>query len=258
MIQQETRLKVADNSGAKELLCIRVAGGHYRKYASVGDIITATVKSAQLNLRYCTITAPIDGRTGSLMVQPGNLVKANDVAMVVINQVNPIYVNFTVPQSYLPTIKKNMGTGKLPVRVKVPDDLGPAEQGVLVFVDNSVDAATGTIRLRGTFQNELDRLWPGLFVSAVLRLSEQPNTTVVPAAAITTGPDGQIVYVVKSDRSVEARSVVTTRTIEGSAVIDKGLQVGETIVIDGQLRLVPGSRVDIKNNLTEAVPKPAS
>jgi membrane fusion protein, multidrug efflux system len=234
-------------------------------FASVADASEAivksdeaTVKSAQLNLRYCTITAPIDGRTGSLMVQPGNLVKANDVAMVVINQVNPIYVNFTVPQSYLPAIKKNMGTGKLAVRVKVPDDLGPAEQGVLVFVDNSVDATTGTIRLRGTFQNERDRLWPGLFVSAVLRLSEQPNTTVVPAAAITNGPDGQIVYVVKSDRSVEARSVVTTRTIEGSAVIDKGLQVGETIVIDGQLRLVPGSRVDIKNNLTGAVPGPAS
>jgi membrane fusion protein, multidrug efflux system len=212
----------------------------------------AAVKAAQLNLGYCTITAPIDGRTGSLMVQPGNLVKASDVAMVVINQINPIYVNFTVPQSYLPEVKKNMAKGKLPVRVAVPDDARPPEQGALVFVDNAVDASTGTIRLRAVFQNASDRLWPGLFVNAVLRLSERLNATVVPSQAITSSPDGQIVYVVKSDRTVDARPVVTTRTIEGAAVIDKGLQVGETIVIDGQLRLVPGAKVDIKNNHSES------
>jgi multidrug efflux system membrane fusion protein len=208
----------------------------------------AAVKAAQLNLGYCTITAPIEGRTGSLMIQPGNLVKASDVAMVVINQINPIYVNFTVPQSYLPEVKRNMANGKLQVMVTVPDDAGPQEQGVLVFMDNAVEASTGTIRLRAAFQNSRDRLWPGLFVSTVLRLSEQPNTTVVPAPAITTGPNGQVVYVVKSDRTVEARPVVTSRTFAGAAVIDQGLQAGETVVIDGQLRLVPGARVDIKNS----------
>jgi len=212
----------------------------------------AAVRAAELNLGYCTITAPIDGYTGSLMVQPGNLVRASDVAMVVINQINPIYVNFTVPQSYLPEVKRNMAKGKLPVTVAVPNDAGPPEQGVLVFVDNAVDAATGTIRLRATFQNSRDRLWPGLFVSAVLRLSEQPNTTVVPAQAVTTGADGQIVYVVKSDGTVESRRVVTSRTVEGAAVIEQGLRAGETVVVDGQLRLVPGSRVDIKNSVTEA------
>jgi multidrug efflux system membrane fusion protein len=218
----------------------------------------AAVKAAQLNLEYCTITAPIDGRTGTVMIQPGNLVKASDVAMVVINQINPIYVNFTVPQSYLPAVKKNMAKGKLPVMVAVPDDDGPPEQGVLVFVDNSIEAATGTIRLRAAFQNSRDRLWPGLFVSTVLRLSEQPNTTVVPASAITTGPDGQLVYVVKPDRTVEGRRVLTSRSIGGSAVIDKGLQAGETVVIDGQLRLVPGAKVDIKNSLTQTAGEPES
>ena len=218
----------------------------------------AAVKAAQLNLRYCTITAPIDGHTGSLMVQPGNLVKASDVAMVVINQINPVYVNFTVPQSYLPDVKKNMAKGKLQVMVAVPDDEGPPEQGVLVFVDNSVEASTGTIRLRATFQNSRDRLWPGLFVNVVLRLSEQPNSTVVPAQAVTTGPDGQLVYVVKPDRTVEGRRVLTSRSIGGSAVIDKGLQAGETVVIDGQLRLVPGAKVDIKNSLTQTAGEPGS
>jgi len=216
----------------------------------------AAIRAAQLNLEYCTITAPIAGRTGSLMVQPGNLVRANDVAMVVINQINPIYVNFTVPQNSLADVKRNMAKGRLRVMVEVPNDPGPAEQGSLVFVDNAVDATTGTIRLRATFQNSRDRLWPGLFVNVVLRLSEQPNAIVVPAQAVTASPDGQIVYVVKPDGTVEARRVVTNRTVEGAAVIEQGLQAGETVVIDGQLRLVPGARVDIKNNMTEAATPP--
>jgi multidrug efflux system membrane fusion protein len=211
----------------------------------------AAVKAAQLNLGYCTITAPIDGHTGTVMVQPGNLVKASDVAMVVINQINPIYVNFTVPQSFLPEVKKNMTKGKLQVMATVPDDAGPPEQGVLVFVDNTIEASTGTIRLRAAFGNSRDRLWPGLFVNTVLRLSEQSNTTVVPDSAITTGPDGQLVYVVKPDHTVEGCRVVTNCSIAGAAVIDQGLQAGETVVIDGQLRLVPGAKVDIKNSVTE-------
>ena len=217
----------------------------------------AALKAAQLNLGYCTITA-LDGHTGTVMVQPGNLVKASDVAMVVINQINPIYVNFTVPQSYLPEVKKNMAKGKLQVMATVPDDAGPPEQGDLVFVDNTVDASTGTIRLRAAFQNSRDRLWPGLFVDTVLRLSEQSNTTVVPNSAITTGPDGQLVYVVRPDRTVEGRRVLTNRSIAGAAVIDQGLQAGETVVIDGQLRLVPGAKVDIKNALPETAKAPGN
>jgi multidrug efflux system membrane fusion protein len=207
----------------------------------------AAVKAAKLNLRYCTIISPIDGHTGSLMVQPGNLVKASDVPMVVINQINPVYVDFTVPQNYLSDIKKFMSQGKLSVAAEIPNDKSSPEQGVLVFVDNAVDPATATIRLKATFQNTRDRLWPGLFVNVVLRLSEQRNSTVISAQAVTTTPDGQSVYVVKSDGTVESRKVVSNRTISGSAVIEQGLQEGETVVIDGQLRLVPGARVDIKN-----------
>jgi membrane fusion protein, multidrug efflux system len=218
----------------------------------------AAVRTAQLNLGYCTINSPIDGRTGALMVQPGNLVKASDVPIVVINQINPIYVNFTVPQNYLPDVKRYMAAGKLRAMATVPNDPGPPEQGVLAFVDNSVDSSTGTIRLRATFENSHDRLWPGLFVNVVLRLSEQPNSTVVSAQAITTGQDGPYVYVVKADGTVESRRVMTTRTIAGAAVIDKGLQVGETVVIDGQLRLVPGARVDIKSTPSEGVTVPTS
>ena len=212
----------------------------------------AAVKAAQLNLGYCTITAPIDGRTGSVMVQPGNLVRAGDVAMVVINQINPIYVNFTVPQSYLPELKSNMAKDKLKVMVTVPDDNGPPEEGALVFLDNAVEPTTGTIRLRAAFENTHNRLWPGLFVSAVLRLSEQVNAMVVPAGAVTVGPDGQFVYVVKADLTVESRKVVTNRTIAGAAVIEQGLRAGETVVTDGQLRLVPGSRVSITNKSDES------
>ena len=208
------------------------------------------VKAAKLNLRYCTITAPIAGHTGSLMVQPGNLVKASDAAMVVINQINPVYVNFTVPQNFLPDVKKYMANGKLSVTAEIPNDSGLPEQGVLVFVDNAVDPSTATIRLKANFQNSHDRLWPGLFVNVVLRLSEQRNSTVVSSQAITTTPNGQSVYVVKTDGTVESRRVVTTRTIAGAAVIEQGLQAGETVVTDGQLRLVPGARVDIKNNLS--------
>jgi membrane fusion protein, multidrug efflux system len=218
----------------------------------------AAVRTSQLNLSYCTITAPIDGPTGTLMVQPGNLVRASDVPMVVINQINPVYVNFTVPQSFLPEVKRNMAKGKLPVTVAVPNDTGPPEQGVLVFVDNSIDASTGTIRLRATFQNSRDRLWPGLFVNAVLRLSEQPNTMVVPAQAVTTGPDGPVVYVVKANKTVESRRVVTSRTIAGSSVIEQGLQAGETVVIDGQLRLVPGAKVEFNKQPNGSNPAPVS
>jgi multidrug efflux system membrane fusion protein len=229
--------------------------------ADSADAVVATddaaVKAAKLNLRYCTINAPIDGHTGSLMVQPGNLVKASDVPLVVINQINPIYVDFAVPQNYLTDIKRYMNQGKLSVAAEIPNDSGLPEQGVLVFVDNAVDPSTATIRLKATFQNSRDRLWPGLFVNVVLRLSEQRNSTVVSSQAVTTTPDGQSVYVVKADGTVESRRVVSKRTIAGAAVIDQGLQEGETVVIDGQLRLVPGAKVDIKNKKGESGTVPA-
>jgi multidrug efflux system membrane fusion protein len=208
----------------------------------------ASIKTAELNLEYSTIYSPIDGRTGALMLKPGNLVKVADVPIVVINQVNPIFVNFAVPQQFWPDIKKYMAQGTLHVKATVPKDTGPAEEGTVAFVDNAVDPTTGTIHLRATFTNSQNRLWPGLYVNIVLTLSQQLGATVVPAQAVLEGEKGSFVYVVRSDKRVEPRMIVPVRTIEGETVIEKGLQPGETIVTDGQTRLEPNARVEIKGN----------
>jgi len=207
----------------------------------------AAVKTAELNLEFCTITSPIDGRTGTIMVKAGNLVKVADVPIVVINEVNPIYVNFTVPQQYWPDIKEHVDRGMLRVMATIPQDPGPPVQGTLTFIDNNVDTTTGTIHLRGTFDNQQNRLWPGLFVSILLTLSTQPNATVVPSQSVVSTQQGSYVYVVKPNNTVEQRTIVTSRTINGDTVIEKGLQPGETIVTDGQVNLIPGARIEIKN-----------
>lgn len=231
-----------------------VAASEVDSYTSAADSSDAVLKSdqaaiesAKLNLEYCTITSPIDGRTGSIMVKAGNLVKVADVPIVVINQVNPIYVNFTVPQQYWSAVQQDMARGTLRVKATIPQDPGAAMDGNLTFVDNSVDVSTGTIHLRGTFDNPQNRLWPGLFVSTLLTLSEDPNTTVVPAPAVVTTQAGSYVYVVKPNNTVEQRSVFPSRTVDADTVIDKGVQPGETVVIDGQVNLVPGAKIEIKN-----------
>jgi multidrug efflux system membrane fusion protein len=204
----------------------------------------AAVDNAAVLLGYCFIRSPIDGRTGNLMVQRGNLVKANDVPILVtINQINPIYVTFSVPEKELMSIKQHMAARDLKVEVLIPDDTGPAEQGVISFLDNMVDTTTGTIKVKGTFANKQRRLWPGQFVNVVLTLAQLPNAVVVPAQAVQTGQDGLFVFVVKPDRTVDIRPVVTGETAGGETVIVKGLNSGETVVTDGQLELAPGSRV---------------
>jgi multidrug efflux system membrane fusion protein len=213
----------------------------------------AAIQTAQISVEFCKIYSPIDGRTGVLALKAGNLVKAEDIPILVINQLDPIFVNFTVPQQYLPDIKKFMGQGTLRVSAIVPNDAGPSMQGTLTFVDNSVDATTGTIHLRATFANAQNRLWPGLYVNILLTLSEQANATVVPAHAIVPGQNGQLVYVVKGDNTVEARAVVSTRTVQDQAVINKGLRPGETIVTDGQSLLISGSKIAIKNQTSSSV-----
>jgi multidrug efflux system membrane fusion protein len=218
----------------------------------------AAVKTAELNLEYCSIDSPIDGRTGAIMVKPGNLVKVADVPIVVINQVNPIYVNFTVPQQFWPDIKEHVDQGALRVMATIPQDPGQLLQGTLTFVDNVVDSTTGTIHLRATFQNSQNRLWPGLYVSILLTLSEQPNATVAPVNSIITTQQGSYVYVVKADKTVEKRTVVPSRTINEDTVVEKGLQPGETIVTDGQVNLVPGAKVAIKNSDSGTAEKAAS
>jgi multidrug efflux system membrane fusion protein len=207
----------------------------------------AAIDNAKLNLEYCTIKSPIDGRTGSVLVYPGNLTKANDVPiLVVINQLVPIYVNFAVPEQYLADVKRYMAAGSLRVMGQIPDQPGASEQGALTFIDNSVDNTTGTIHMKATFPNTQRKLWPGQFVTIVLTLTSEPNVIVVPSSAINVSQNGQFVYVVNSDNTAESRTVVTGRTIGGETVITSGLQPGETVVTDGQLRLVSGARVSLK------------
>jgi multidrug efflux system membrane fusion protein len=211
----------------------------------------AAIQTAQINLEFCRIYSPIDGRTGLLALKIGNLVKVADVPILVVNQLDPIFVDFTVPQQYLPDIKKFMHQGTLRVSAIMPNDSDAPSVGTLTFVDNSVDSTTGTIHLRATFTNAQNRLWPGLYVNVILTLSEQANVTVVPAHAIVPGQNGPLVYVVKSDNTVEARAVVSSRTVHDEAVIDKGLHPGEVIVIDGQSLLISGASVSIRNKTSE-------
>src|SRR5215475_5354988 len=215
----------------------------------------AAVENAQVQLQYATIASPIAGRTGALMVHEGNLVRAADTnPLVVINQVSPIYVSFAIPESRLPELKRYMGRGTLAVDAKPPnDDGGSSSRGSITFVDNSVDQSTGTIRIKATFSNEDRRLWPGQFVNVTVALTKDPTATVVPTAAVQVGQQGQYAYVVKTDHSVEYRSVVVERTAGLDTVIKSGLKPAETVVTDGHLRIVAGSRVSIKGDDSQQV-----
>ena len=208
----------------------------------------AAVENAQLQLKYCYIYSPITGRTGSLISYEGNLIKANaDTSMVVINQIQPIYVTFSIPEQYLAEIKRYMSIEKVKVEAVIGKDDSHPVEGVLTFVDNAVDTTTGTIKLKATFANQEKRLWPGLFVNVAVTLTTQPNAVVAPTQAVQTGQSGQYVFVIKDDLTAESRPVVVGRTLDGETVVEKGLQQGERVVTDGQLRLIPGSKVDIKN-----------
>jgi multidrug efflux system membrane fusion protein len=215
----------------------------------------AARENALLQLAYCFISSPMNGRTGNLIVHQGNVVKANDLALVTINQIQPIYVTFTVPEQNLPEIKRAMATHTLEVRAVVPKEEKDPERGTLTFVDNMVDAATGTIRLKGTFINPNKRLWPGQFVHVVLILSTLPDAVVVPSRAVQTGQSGQYVFVIRPDSTVEIRSVTIGSSIQGEIIIERGLTPGETVVTDGQLRLVPGAKVTVKNGLDDSEAK---
>jgi len=215
----------------------------------------AAVENAKIQLGYCFIRSPIDGRTGSLIVQQGTIIKANDIDILVINQITPIYVSFSVPEQYLSEIKKYMAKEKLKVEATLPKERGRHEEGFITFIDNTVDKATGTIRLKGTFVNKERNLWPGQFVNVVLTLTTEPNAVVVPSQAIQTGQQGQYVFVVKPDLTVESRPVVVGRIVEDETVIEKGLEAGERVVTDGQLRLYPGARVEIKTSELTGTPK---
>jgi membrane fusion protein, multidrug efflux system len=190
---------------------------------------------------------PINGYVGRTLLQAGNLVKANDVApLVVINQVKPIYVNFSVPEQSLPTLRQYMAGGALAVDVVAPSTAKPIAEGHVLFVDNAVDPNTGTIKVRAQFENENAALWPGQFVNVSIRLYEQPDAIVIPSRAVQTGPDGQYVYIV-NNLVAEVRKIAVERT-DGDNVVVKGLTKGEQVVTRGALRLSPGARVQIRNS----------
>ncbi|MGA2986112.1 MAG: efflux RND transporter periplasmic adaptor subunit [Terriglobia bacterium] len=209
----------------------------------------AAIENAKVNLSYCSIYSPIDGRTGSYQVYPGNIAKVNDTVLVVINQIHPIYVTYAVPEQSLGEVKEYQARGPLAVEARIPNDPGPPALGQLTFIDNAVDIPTGTIKMRGTFPNSDSRLWPGQFINVVMRLSLQPNATVVPSQAVQTGQVGKYLFVVKADFTADLRPVVVGETVEGETVIQKGVAPGETVVTDGQLLLAPGSKVEIKKGI---------
>ncbi len=208
----------------------------------------AAVETARLQVAYCSIRAPISGRTGTLLADKGNMIKANDdnKNLVVINQIQPIYVAFSLPEQTLPEIKKYSAVGKLKVKALISKDEEHPEEGVITFIDNTVDRTTGTIRIKGTFPNKDRRLWPGQFVNVVLGLTTQTNAVVVPSQAVQTGIEGQYVFVIKPNLTAETRPIVIGRSLDGLIVVDKGLQAGEKVVIDGQFLLVSGSKVQVK------------
>jgi multidrug efflux system membrane fusion protein len=214
----------------------------------------AAIENAKVQLGYTTIKSPIDGKVGSILIYPGNVVKANDtLSLVVINQITPIYAAFSVPQANLANIKRYMGSGMLRVEAIVDKNEQNRRSGTLTFIDNAVDQATGAIQLKATFPNQDRALWPGQFVDVVLTLTTQVGAIVAPARSVQVGQNGQFVYVVKQDNTVESRPVVLGNSSDTEAVIEKGLEAGETVVTDGQLRLFPGARVEIKIGTTNAM-----
>jgi len=232
-----------------------VSKDQYETFRTTSDADEATVKAdqaaidtAKIQLGYTTIRSPISGRTGSLSIQVGNLVKNNDAALVTINQISPLYIDFSVPEQYLSEIKERFSAGSVEVQAAIPDQPGPPEQGKLAFINNMVDTSTGTVLLKGVFTNTEKRLWPGQFVNVTLNLSSK-RSVVVPGQAVQNGPQGKYVYVVKADKSVEMRPVITGVTEAGYAAVEKGVAPGETVVTDGQLRLFPGAHVQEKKGL---------
>ena len=276
----EAALRMAEAQLARDHALLRKADADVERYADLvkKDFVTkeqydlamasaeslragvaadqANVDNARLQVAYCTITAPVSGRTGNLNVKPGNLVKANDdTPLVVVNQTRPIYVAFSVPAQLLPAIRQRGGE-RIPVRASAPGSSDGASIGTLSFMDNSVDMSTSTILLKGTFPNDDEKLWPGEFVDVVVTLGEEPDRIVAPATAVQSGQQGQYVFVVKADATVELRPVKVARMDEIEAVIADGLGADETVVTDGQIRLVNGLRVTVKEG-TNAGGKPS-
>jgi membrane fusion protein, multidrug efflux system len=206
---------------------------------------TASLGSANLMLSFTTVYSTLDGRAGNVTVKAGNIVTANQTEVLSIAQVQPVYVTFSVPENRLGEIQRFMAGTRLPVEAAGQDDLRTPERGVLTFIDNNVDSTTGTIKLKGTFENANRKLWPGEYANVTLKLSMQSNALVIPNQAMQTGQDGTYVYVVDAERKADVRPITIGLRGESDLVVDKGLSEGEMVVTQGQLRLAPGMRVSV-------------
>lgn len=230
----------------------------YRTAAESADASVASdraeVENARAQLSYCTITAPTSGRLGILAVHQGNIVKANDMSLVTINKITPVKVLFAIPEKDLADIKRQLANGKVVVEAEVTGAETFKEKGLIDFLDNSVEVASGTIKLKGVFTNAKKRLWPGQLVNVSITMNVRKNAVVVPTQAIQTGQQGQYLLVVKADSTAELRPVVIGPVSNGHTVIEKGLQPGEQVIIDGQVRVIPGTKVEIKSVAVEQGP----
>jgi multidrug efflux system membrane fusion protein len=206
----------------------------------------AAIENLQVQLSFCTISAPIDGRIGMIAIKEGNSINANGVPLATINQLQPIYVTFSLPQVDLPALKTAMDRGPVEVSVRAQGDEGTPTKGTVEFFDSAVDSSTGTIAVRGKFANDELRLWPGQYVNTSVMLGIESDVLTVPQTAVRVGQNGNYVFVIKPDRTAEFRPVKATRTIDGTSVIASGLSEGEVVAIDGQLRLGNGTKVEIK------------
>ena len=236
----------ADIASAEET--VRADAAAVRSAEEIVRADAALVENARLQLGYATIRSPIDGRAGSLLLNQGNVVRSggnSDSTLIAINQVQPIYVSFTVPQQQLPQIKRYMAAGPLTVDAIASGESKP-ERGTVTFIDNTVDQTTGTIRLKATFANTDRRLWPGQFVNVALTLTVEPDALVIPAQALQTGQQGPYVFVVKPDQTVDTRRVQVARTQGAETILTAGVEAGESVVTDGQPRLVQGAKVEVR------------
>ena len=218
---------------------------------------SAAVENARVNLGYTTIRAPISGRTGSLLVRRGNLVKPNGGPLVVINQLQPILVRFPVTARDFLALRRRVSAGTVPVRVTASDSTVLPEKGALSFLDNAVDSLTGTVTAKARFTNISRALWPGEYVRVDVQLDVRPNVTAVPTTAVLTGQEGTYVYVVDSEKNAHVRTVSVGQSVGDLTVIEHGVEPGEQVVVDGQSRLVPGAKVDAKQQPIPVAQRPS-
>jgi multidrug efflux system membrane fusion protein len=214
----------------------------------------AAIETARLNLSYCTITAPFAGRLGAFRARPGTILKDNETDLVDLTQLAPIDVSFSIREQDLPAVRAAMSASTVPVEATIAGDPEPV-QGALSFLDNRVDAMTGSIRLKARFDNTDRRLWPGQYVNAVITLGIDKGVVVVPSTAVTASQRGQSVFVIKGD-AAEMRTVTVRRAVDGSTVVESGIEAGETVVTDGQLRLTNGAKVAARDSSSSTGEKP--